>query len=99
MKKLIYLTAVLAGIFSLQFNYPVSEPSVIKKWETDTLLRTPESVLLDEGRNILYISNINGQPTDKDGNGFISKVTLDGKIENLKWVEGFDAPKVLGRTC
>jgi sugar lactone lactonase YvrE len=42
------------------------------------------------------VSSIDGTPDDKDGNGFISQVTLDGKIKNLKWVTGFDAPKGMG---
>ena len=43
-----------------------------KLWETDTLLTTCESVIYDAGANVLYVSNIAGNPTDKDGNGFIS---------------------------
>jgi sugar lactone lactonase YvrE len=43
-----------------------------------------------------YVSNVAGQPTDKDGNGFISKVSLaDGKIIALEWTKGLDAPKGL----
>ncbi len=74
----------------------VDEVSLEKLWETDTLLTTCESVFYDRQRNVLYVSNINGVPTDKDGNGFISKVNLDGSIENLQWVTGLDAPKGMG---
>lgn len=66
------------------------------KWTTDTLLRVPESVYFDGKANMLYVSNIDGKSGDKDGKGFISKVTLDGKIETLEWVTGFDAPKGMG---
>ena len=66
------------------------------KWKTDTLLSVPESVLLDAGKKILYVANIDGKPDGKDGAGFISKVNLNGKIENLKWVTGLDAPKGMG---
>lgn len=44
----------------------------------------------------MYVANIDGKPDGKDGAGFISKVSLNGKIENLKWVTGLDAPKGLG---
>lgn len=71
-------------------------PSLTMKWETDTLLTTCESVLFDAGRNTLYVSNIVGEPGGKDGNGFISKVSLDGKITNLQWATGLDAPKGMG---
>lgn len=66
------------------------------KWKSDTLLRVPESVLLDAGRKVLYVSNIDGKSDGKDGEGFISQLTTDGKIKNLKWVTGLDAPKGLG---
>lgn len=71
--------------------------SLTKLWETDTVLHTPESVLYDKAQKILYISNIGGvPPVKKDGDGFISKVSTDGKIITLKWATGFDAPKGLG---
>jgi len=66
---------------------------VNKQWQTKKELRVPESVLFDESRNVLYVSNINGKPTEKNGQGFISKVSLDGKIEVLKWATGLHAPK------
>jgi hypothetical protein len=53
----------------------------------------PESVELDISHQVLYVSNVGGAPLDKDGNGFISKMTKDGKLEQLKWVEGLNAPK------
>jgi len=49
---------------------------------------TPESVLHDAGQDIYFVSNINGSPTAKDNNGFISRVRPDGAIENLKFIEG-----------
>jgi hypothetical protein len=65
-------------------------------WETDTLLTTCESVIHDEDQDVLYVSNINGPPDAKDGNGFISKVSLDGEVTNQFWVRGIDAPKGMG---
>lgn len=65
-------------------------------WASDTLLRTPESVFFDKNRSVLYISNINLNPWEKDGNGFISKMDLSGNIIDLKWVEGLNAPKGMG---
>ena len=53
----------------------------------------PESVELDVSHQVLYVSNVNGGPLDKDGNGFISKISKDGKLEQLKWIEGLSAPK------
>lgn len=64
-----------------------------KQWETDTLLRTPESVLYDTERDIIYVANVNMNPWEKDGNGFISKVSSTGEIVDLEWVTGFNGPK------
>jgi hypothetical protein len=65
-------------------------------WESDTLLRTPESVLFDRERDILYVSNVNMNPWEKDENGFISKMDRSGNIINLKWIEGLHGPKGMG---
>jgi outer membrane protein assembly factor BamB len=65
-------------------------------WESDTLLRTPESVLFDRKRDILYVSNVNMNPWEKDGNGFISKMDREGNIIELKWIEGLHGPKGMG---
>lgn len=65
-----------------------------KVWEL-TGFREPESALLDSKAGVIYVSNLGGGPLDKDGNGFISKVTPDGKIAALEWVKGLDAPKGL----
>lgn len=44
-------------------------------------------------RDVLYVSNINGQGTDKDGNGYISKVALDGTVTEAEWATDLDGPK------
>lgn len=67
-----------------------------KKWETDTSLRIPESVFLDTKRNVLYVANIQGNSAEKDGQGFISRLTPDGKVITLEWVKGLNAPKGMG---
>ena len=64
-----------------------------KQWASDTLLRTPESVLYDAERDVIYVSNVNMNPWEKDGNGFISKVSSSGEITDLEWVTGFNGPK------
>lgn len=109
MKKLNVLTLILA-IIALACqnkkeassetdsanNAEVAPVSLTLKWETDTLLTTCESVIYDKDRDVLYVANINGDPSTKDGNGFISKVSLDGKITEAQWVKGIDSPKGMG---
>ena len=65
-----------------------------KKWEL-TGLQNPESVVLDPKNKVLYIYNVNGDPTDKDSNGYISKVGIDGKMIQQKWITNLNAPKGL----
>lgn len=48
----------------------------------------PESVLHDPEADVYLVSNINGPPTDADGNGFISRVQPDGTVVDLKWIDG-----------
>ena len=69
---------------------------LVKKWETDSLLKVPESVYFDASNNVLYVSNIDGAPDGKDGKGSIGKVGLDGKIIQTDWVTGLNAPKGMG---
>lgn len=66
------------------------------KWETEPLLTTCESVLYNDNEDVLYVSNINGKPDAKDKNGFISKVSLEGKVTEQHWAQGMDAPKGMG---
>ena len=64
-----------------------------KKWEVSGL-EAPESVVLY--KDAYYVSNVAGQPAEKNGQGYISKVGLDGTITIQKWATGFNAPKGLG---
>ncbi len=75
---------------------PVKPRKLVKVWETDTTLRVPESALYDRKDNVLYVANIDGKADGLDGSGFISKVSLDGKIDNLRWTSGLNAPKGMG---
>jgi sugar lactone lactonase YvrE len=50
--------------------------------------KTPESVKYDPDLDVYFVSNINGNPSQKDGNGFISRVRPDGTIDSLGFIEG-----------
>jgi WD40 repeat protein len=75
---------------------PTTGYSLELVWESDTLLRTPESVLFNRDLNLLYVANVNLNPWETDGNGFISQMDLEGNITNLKWIEGLSGPKGMG---
>lgn len=53
----------------------------------------PESVVSDASGKHLYVSNINGQPTQLNGKGYISKLSINGKVLQQHWLKGMDAPK------
>ena len=90
MKNVLLTAALLTTAASMA----TAAPTLTKKWETEAVLKTPESVLFDAGAKVLYVSNIDGkQPWTKDGKGSIAKVGLDGKVIAVEWVSGLEAPK------
>lgn len=54
----------------------------------DVGFQTPESVLAGPDNDVYYVSNINGSPAAADGNGFISKMSPEGEVVMLKWIDG-----------
>lgn len=50
--------------------------------------RGPESVLHDPEQDVYFVSNISGGSSDKDGDGFISRVRPDGTVDSLGFVRG-----------
>ena len=87
---------MILGVFPLVLLAGVSVATVQPKliWEADGF-DSPESVVLDANVGVFYVSNINGGPTDVDGNGYIAKLSLDGDVLEKDWVRGLDAPKGL----
>lgn len=59
-------------------------------WSIENQFSMPESATYDRKRKAVYVSNVNQYA--KDGNGFISKVSADGKHLNIKWIEGLHSP-------
>lgn len=92
MKKIF---AILFSFFSVSLII-AQEHQLVKLWQTNAELKTPESVLFNAKNNFLYVSNINGNAGAKDGNGSIGKLGLDGKIITVDWVKGLNAPKGMG---
>ena len=57
-------------------------------------MKNPESVIYSPKQDILFVSNIDGKPNEKDQKGFISKVSpSNGNIIELSWITGLNAPK------
>jgi outer membrane protein assembly factor BamB len=72
---------------------PQQAPRLEQAWATEAVLETPESVFYNPDDNTLYVSNIVGDARQKDGKGYISKLSLEGEIVEKEWASGIDAPK------
>lgn len=61
-------------------------------WETAGF-SAPESVLYDAKRDLIFVSNVDGQPNEKDGMGSISLLSTSGEMLDAEWQNGLNAPK------
>ena len=78
----------------LTINFVSMGQTLEKIWETDSVLKVPESVILDAKNQRLYVSNIDGKNAwEKDGKGSVALLTLSGRVFNPVWVTGLHAPK------
>ncbi len=68
-------------------------PELKEQWTLDTGLDRPESVIYDQAREVLYVTNISGDAAEMDGNGYISRVSLGGEMLEQNWIAGLNAPK------
>jgi len=79
--------------FILFFSVYSYGQKLIELWRTGPTMKTPESALYSPELGVIFVSNINGNATAKDGNGFISLLAPDGAIRKMEWVTGLNAPK------
>ncbi|MFC2083711.1 SMP-30/gluconolactonase/LRE family protein [Bacteroidota bacterium] len=64
-----------------------------KLWESKKKFVTSESVLYDPIRENLYVTNFDQFNVNNPGvHQFISKVSLTGEIEKLKWIDSLNNP-------
>lgn len=82
--------SVITSFFTL---LTINAQKLEKKWEVSGL-EAPESVVAY--KDFYLVSNVAGQPAEKNGLGYISQVNKKGQITNKKWAIGFNAPKGLG---
>ena len=60
-----------------------------------TGLESPNSFIGDPSGKEYFISNINGEPDARDNNGFITKLNAEGKVTDLKFIQGGVADMLL----
>jgi sugar lactone lactonase YvrE len=85
-------SSILAGVLLAAASALAAEPE--QAWQA-TGLDGPESAVVDPGASVLYVSNVNGEANAADGNGYISKLSLQGEVQEKEWVTGLNAPKGL----
>lgn len=89
------MKTLLAAVLLLTASTGFAQQHKLEKvWETDTVVAIPESVL--PVGNTLYVSQIDGGGWVADGKGGVAKISPDGKIIDLNWITGLNAPKGLG---
>ena len=78
-------TLVAAGVFLFLIAGPA--PAALKLQQIGEVagLNKPESAVSDPDTGYVYISNINGDTADLDGNGYITRVDNQGLIETREW--------------
>lgn len=89
----------LATLFALaacaQETPPQNAPGAVRLeqvWRVGGLVN-PESLALSNDGTFLYVTNVNGEGQAQDGNGFISRVSLEGEVLQRDFATGLDAPK------
>ena len=100
------LVIALSGCSPAQNNQEAVQPSIspapgsppapdAAKWTATEGVDAPESVYVDSGSGFIFVSQVGGQPDQRDGNGHISKLSNDGKVIAASWISGLNAPKGL----
>ncbi|MEX0981349.1 MAG: hypothetical protein WD577_06860 [Bacteroidales bacterium] len=103
MKKLVPVIVIVVFLLSCQSRPSANDQSdtgsitfsLSEIWSTGPIMRTPESVLYDPSRNVLYVANMN-RGEEGDDTGFISKLSTNGKVLDLHWITGLNEPRGMG---
>ncbi|MEZ4902637.1 MAG: hypothetical protein R2822_13250 [Spirosomataceae bacterium] len=87
MKKTFFL------ILSLIQFAAYAQHSIAPLWDSEPVFKFAEGIIYEPNGTFLYVANTIGNPMGRDGEGTISKVTLDGKLIQFDWIKGLNAPK------
>lgn len=93
--KSIHLTNATVALMGVLFCNQALAAGILVEGE----FRRPESVEYYAAEDVYLVTNINGSPDLADDNGFISKISPEGELLQLKWLDAaspevhLDAPK------
>jgi sugar lactone lactonase YvrE len=93
---LVLALGIVGACAPLGSSREASPVSLTLQWRVEGLAN-PESTALSADGAFLYVTNVNGEADAKDGNGFISRVSTDGRMLEREWARGLDAPKGIER--
>ena len=100
------LTALMVGLLILSTAPCLGQEAADGAWSADRIavikgFSVPESVRPDPENGIAYVTSIESQAGEywaDDGEGFISRISVSGDVENLRWLDStaqhtINAPK------
>lgn len=89
------IVLILAGVSCpLSTCAAADKPALPLVWEVTEGVKSPESAYFHAASNHVFVSNLgDGGPTGKDGDGYLSQWTPEGKVLAAQWVRGLNAPK------
>lgn len=88
-------TTLFISLLVLCSQVGFGQTKLTQLWESKEQLPTPESVLYDADKSVLYVSLIDGDGVAKDGKGGVAILNMDGSLKDATWVQGLNAPKGL----
>ena len=91
----IFLIAACSAPEQVENTGPEAAPAAVLRLEplwVATGFSSPEGVAAAPGGGY-FISNVAGDATTKDGEGWISILSEDGEVIEMRFAEGLDAPK------
>lgn len=97
---LVLLTTLSAAVFATG-NDDAPSPAYVAEYGAGTQqsgwtirgLDQPYAALYDSSDDVVYVSSIQGDPAERDGKGYISRIDSDGLPMEKHWIRGLDAPK------
>lgn len=98
--NLLSRSIIIGALLTVSLGSPLKVAAEGKIVNTPTVVAnvgfaTPESIEYYAAEDVYLVSNLNGSALEATGNGFISKVSPDGSIINLKWIDGTKKGTVL----
>ncbi len=82
---------VMLTLIACVEHQPRSNTIVLQHlWSVSGVFQSAESVIYDAACDCLYVSNVNGY--SKNGEGYLSRLSLTGELLEQHWVDGLNGP-------